>query len=166
MQQANEGNGERVRTPPPRLSIELVPSSSWYTNVRSEVSKAAWDSLRHACYRNAGHRCEICGGRGPQWPVECHELWEYDDAQGIQRLTGLTALCPECHRVKHFGLARVKGEQEQAGRWLMQVNGWTRREVHEYVQDAFRVWEQRSARAWKVDISWLDHREARPAPAE
>ena len=140
----------------PRLTIELVPSTSWFTNVRSLVSPEEWDRLRRATYRAAGHRCEICGGRGPQWPVECHEIWEYDERKHIQRLTGLIALCPSCHQVKHFGLARVNGKQEEAGRWLMHVNGWTRRQAYDYVQAAFALWEERSRVPWEVDISWLE----------
>jgi hypothetical protein len=31
---------------PTRLTVELVPSTCWYTNVRSNVSKAVWDRLR------------------------------------------------------------------------------------------------------------------------
>lgn len=139
----------------PRLTIELVPSTSWFENVRSLVSPGEWDALRKATYQAAGHRCEICGGRGSKWPVECHERWEYDETTRVQKLVGLIALCPDCHRVKHFGLARVKGEQEQAGQWLMKVNGWTRRQAYDHVQAAFALWERRSEGPWEVDISWL-----------
>ena len=58
-----------------KLTIELVPKTAWYKNVRSEVSKDRWDELRKECYRNANYKCEVCGGTGPKWPVECHEIW-------------------------------------------------------------------------------------------
>jgi hypothetical protein len=77
-----------------RLTVELVPSTCWYTNVRSNVSKAVWDRLRRRVAAEAGKRCEICGGRGRRWPVECHEVWHYDDATKVQRLERLVALCP------------------------------------------------------------------------
>src|SRR5207302_1396445 len=80
-----------------RLTVELVPSSCWYTNVRSHVPKTVWDRLRRQVAAEAGNRCEICGGRGRRWPVECHEVWEYDDDEKIQRLQRLVALCPACH---------------------------------------------------------------------
>lgn len=38
-------------------------------------------------------------------PVECHEVWDYDDDRKIQRLERRVALCPACHEVKHAGLA-------------------------------------------------------------
>ena len=58
-----------------RLTIELVPQTCWFSNVRSEVSAADWDRLRKLTSNAAGGRCEVCGGRGPRWPVECHEIW-------------------------------------------------------------------------------------------
>ena len=66
-----------------RLTIELVPESCWYSNVRSEVSKATWDVLRKAAYKKAGYVCEICGGKGPTYPVACHEMWSYDMDKGV-----------------------------------------------------------------------------------
>lgn len=70
------------------LTIELVPNTCWYSNVRSNVAKKDWDTLRYHTYKQASHRCEICGGVGQQHPVECHEIWDYDDQQHIQTLTG------------------------------------------------------------------------------
>ena len=64
-----------------KLTIELVPQSSWGNNLRSEanLSKGQWDKLRKESYRKANYKCEICGEKGPKWPVECHEIWHYDD---------------------------------------------------------------------------------------
>ena len=73
--------------------------------MRSNVSKAVSNRLRHQVAADAGDRCEICGARGRRWPVECHETWDYDDDRKIQRLQRLVALCPACHEVKHAGLA-------------------------------------------------------------
>ena len=98
----------------PRLQVELVPSTCWFSNVRDHVSKTDWDTLRKATYQKAGHVCEICGGRGPKWPVECHEIWHYDDESLTQTLKGLIALCPSCHETKHIGLAGLRGRVEIA----------------------------------------------------
>lgn len=139
----------------PKLTIELVPSTCWYSNVRSEVSKREWDAIRRAVYARAGHVCEVCGGVGPKWPVECHEVWEYDDWDYVQRLTRMVALCPDCHRVKHIGLAFVNGEEVEALTHLARVNGWTNEEAVNYADEAFAKWERRSKRKWKLDISIL-----------
>src|SRR3989344_4305266 len=74
------------------LTIELVPRSCWYSNVRSNVSEATWSRLKSLCFRAADYRCEICSNRGPHHPVECHEIWHYDDHRLIQRLDRLVAL--------------------------------------------------------------------------
>src|SRR5205823_6629265 len=81
----------------PLLTVELVPSTCWFHNVRSEVSTEDWDRLKQMASQRAGRRCEVCGRRGPRWPVEAHEVWEYDDEKHVQRLLGIVALCPACH---------------------------------------------------------------------
>ena len=79
------------------LTIELVPRTAWLVNVRSEVSKSEWDKLRRATYKAAGYRCEICNGKGHKHPVECHEVFEYDDEEKSQTLKRLIAICPKCN---------------------------------------------------------------------
>ena len=138
-----------------RLTIELVPQTCWFSNVRSEVSATDWDRLRKLTYEDAGNRCQVCGGRGPKWAVECHEIWHYDDQQYAQTLLGLIALCPACHEVKHMGLANVKGRGDIAARHLAKVNGWTRQETDCYVTDQFALWERRSKFQWTLNLEWL-----------
>jgi len=50
---------------------------------------AVGDRLRRQVPAEAGDRCDICGGRGRRWPVECHEVRDYDDQRKVQRLDGL-----------------------------------------------------------------------------
>lgn len=139
----------------PLLTIELVPRSTWSINVRSEIPKVEWDRIRREIYRKASYRCEICGGQGPKWPVECHEIWEFDPGKRRQVLVGLTALCPDCHRVKHFGFARINGKAEEAFRHLMKVNQWSQAEANQHVETAMDEWAERSELQWSVDFSWL-----------
>src|SRR5437588_2921912 len=98
-----------ILAPRTLLTVELVPSTCWFSNLRSELDKDDWDRLRHAVYERAGNYCEVCGQRGAQHPVECHEVWEYDDEHSVQRLSGLIALCPACHEAKHMGRASSMG---------------------------------------------------------
>ena len=140
-----------------RLTIELVPRTAWYSNVRSNVSRAEWDRIRRKCYESAKHRCEVCNGVGRKHPVECHEIWEYDDKTYTQTLKGLIALCPDCHKVKHPGLAQMKGEMNLVERQLMQVNGITNLEAKAAVNEAFVEWARLSQYEWKLDISYLDN---------
>jgi len=143
-----------------KLTIELVPRTSWYNNVRSNVSKERWDELRNHCYNKAGHKCEICGSTGKKQgfghDVECHEIWEYDEYHHVQRLVGLIALCPLCHKVKHAGLARVNGEEQLVLNQLMKVNNMGEYDAIDYLAESFTIWDERSVFEWNVDISWLD----------
>ncbi|AIW17427.1 hypothetical protein IX91_25560 (plasmid) [Vibrio tubiashii ATCC 19109] len=141
---------------PPRLSVELVPSSSWFDNVRSRVTPQEWSFLKKNTAKNAKYRCEICKGKGPKWPVECHEIWHYDDVRHIQTLLGLTALCPACHEVKHIGFTSLKGKELEATAHLALVNGWSYKGASDYVSYCFEIWRKRSEKNWEIDISWLE----------
>jgi len=140
----------------PRLTVELVPRSSWGNNLRSALTHAEWDKLRKAIYRRAGDKCEVCGSKGTRHPVECHEIWGYDDTAHVQTLQGLVALCPSCHEVKHFGRAEGFGHGERALRHLMTVNGWEEAETKAYLVRAFDLWARRSRYGWTVDLTWLE----------
>lgn len=138
-----------------KLTIELVPKTCWFSNVRAVVSKNQWKNIASQVYSKAYHLCEICGGIGPKHPVECHEIWHYDDKKLIQKLVGMIALCPDCHMVKHIGLAQIQNKGERAIRHLMKVNKINRSTAEQYVIDAFQMWGQRSSKQWKLDINHL-----------
>lgn len=138
------------------LIIELVPKSCWYSNVRSNVSKEEWDRIRKIVFDRAGRVCEVCGGRGRRWPVECHEMWMYDDERHIQKLVKLVALCPSCHEVKHMGLAGIRGRAGAAMAHLAKVNNWSMSDAQHYVDAAFETWHRRSRHQWTLDISYLN----------
>jgi Domain of unknown function (DUF5710) len=140
----------------PRLTIELVPKSCWYSNVRSEVTPQSWEILKKRTFKAANYRCEICGGRGNQHPVECHEVWDYDDTRHIQKLARLIALCPACHECKHIGFANVRGRGDIAAAHLASVNQWSVAVVGDYIGECFELWERRSQFKWSLDISCLE----------
>ena len=45
--------------PPLKLTVEMVPSSTWYNNMRKVVSQETWDTIRRSVYREYGYRCGI-----------------------------------------------------------------------------------------------------------
>jgi hypothetical protein len=137
------------------LTIELIPKTSWYKNVRSNVTEAEWEKLKKMTFRRAGYRCEVCGGRGDSWPVECHEIFAYDDEQHVQKLVRLVALCPACHEVKHIGLAGVHGRENAAKTHLAKVNNWSAGDAELYIEGCFEVWHRRSRHRWVLDLSYL-----------
>lgn len=141
------------------LTIELVPRTAWYTNVRSNVTRSEWDVIRKKCYREANYICEICGDNGKNQgfnhPVECHEIWEYDDNKHRQTLVGFISLCPFCHKCKHVGLAQIKGEEHIVIQQLQKVNNISRKKAEKMIDQAFEIWQQRSEFDWELDISYL-----------
>lgn len=137
-----------------KLGINLIPRTAWYKNLRSEFTKEEWDILRKDCYRKAGYVCEVCGGRGEQWPVECHEIWDFSE-WGVQRLVRLVALCPPCHKCQHPGLAQINGEFEDCVKHYMKVNGVDEETARDDFREAFKEWSERNKTSWELDISVL-----------
>ena len=137
-----------------KLTIEFVPQTSFYRNVRSEVDRETWDKIRRKAYREANYKCQICGGKGKQHPVECHEIWDYQ--KGTQKLIGFTALCPKCHQVKHFGLSQIRGLEEDCVKQIMEVNKISRKKADGYIAECWDIWADRSQQEWKLDITYLE----------
>lgn len=124
--------------------------------MRTLCSNETWDRLRKAAYAQAEYKCEVCGGKGPGHPVECHEIWHYDDENLIQTLIGLQALCPSCHEVKHMGLAESRGRGESAREHLARVNEWSSEDVGYYLEDAFEKHAARSTKTWTTKLTFLE----------
>lgn len=145
-------------TPPPRLSVELVPRGCAGENLRSILSADDWQSLRKLVSLSSAGRCSVCGGVGPEWPVELHEIWEYQDDSHTQRLAGLTTLCPACHESTHLGHAAQRGRERQALAHLAQANGWDMDRTRHYVSREMQRVRERSGYTWTQDLSWLSER--------
>ena len=152
----NESSPESPEQTQPKLTIEFVPKTCWFSNVRDHVSRETWQEIAATVAAKAGSRCEICGGRGPKHAVECHEVWYYDDKTQTQKLVRLIALCPDCHRVKHIGLAWRQGKDKEALAHLAKVNEWHITRAERYRRNMFDLWKRRSFFPWKLDLSYLD----------
>jgi len=138
-----------------KLQIELVPDSCWYSNVRSNVKTKQWDIIRKRIYQEAGYKCTICSGRGFRYPVDCHEIWVYDDENLTQKLDRFQALCPLCHEVKHLGLANVRGNGVRAFGRFIEINRLSIDTALEIKKAVFMQWKARSAKQWMLDIELL-----------
>ena len=139
------------------LYVDLIPSTSWFTNVRSCVDPGQWDALRSMVYRRAGQRCEICGadrGQGRN-RLEAHERWSYDTASSVQTLRRLIALCWSCHRTTHYGFGEVTGTADLAIAHLRAVNGWSAADAQAHIDTAYELWSLRSTRLWQLDLRIL-----------
>lgn len=143
----------------PKLTIELIPSTVFFSNVRSNIPKKDWDKLRKDSYEKAQNKCEICGdtgkNQGYKHDVECHEIWDYNYLTESQILTGLISLCPRCHQIKHIGRTFAIGKQAEAFNHIEKVNEWNHKEVVTYLAECFIEHKKKSKIHWKLDISIL-----------
>lgn len=146
----------RIAKPNTLLTIELVPETCWFSNVRDHVDADQWKTVKKTTFKNASYMCEVCGGVGDEHPVECHEIWDYDDTQKVQTLKGTIALCPSCHEVKHIGFANTRGRGAIAEAWLKQINQWSEQQTDAYIHQAFEVWKERSKKKWTLNLDWLN----------
>jgi hypothetical protein len=144
-----------ARTMKGRLTVELVPKTSWCDDVGALMEESTWDRVRRQVDSQAGGRCEICGGGDPGFLLECHEQWRFDDRTRLQTLERMIALCPDCHQVKHIGLATIQGQAVRARTHLARVNGWTLSQTETCIREAFRVWAQRSQGPWTANLEGL-----------
>lgn len=143
-----------------KLTVELVPKTCHYSNVRTMVTTKEWDVIRHLVYDKADNKCEICGdvgtNQGYKHRVECHEVWQYDESDYTQRLVGLVALCPTCHQVKHIGRARAIGKIYECYKQLSKINHWTKEMIEKHISEANEEYSVRSKVEWSLDISLLN----------
>lgn len=142
----------------PRLTLDVIPSTCHFSNLRTHMEPIYWDRIRRKVYRRARYVCEICGGVGDEHPVEAHEKWSYETAEqglGYQTLEAIEALCPACHEVKHYGLAQVRGRDRQARGHLARVNAWSPEEVREHIQREQELFVTRYQAVWDLDVSLI-----------
>ena len=140
-----------------KLKMELVPESCWWSNVRNNINKEDWNLIKKDTHIKPGYKCEICGETGDEWPVECHEKWEYNNEDRIQKLTGFISLCPNCHKVKHMGHTQILGRnfQIEAMKRFMNINSLSKKDARLYYDYAFQEWRERSKIGWNFDISYI-----------
>lgn len=144
----------RGSPPVPVLLPDMLPTSTWEANLRTELSESEWNRLRRFCYQAAGNTCIACGSRGEPH-VEAHESWRFDEDTGIQSLRGLMCLCPTCHKAKHLGFAQRMGILNQVYARLKWLNDWDDAQLNAQLQLAQERQESLSKRTWRLDLSFL-----------
>jgi len=89
--------------------------------------------------------------------MNLHEIWEYNDAEHVQKLEGFVLLCAMCHHVKHIGLAGIlanegKLDYDEVIEHFCKVNKCTKNDFEKQEKKAFDVWSKRSQYEWKQDF--------------
>lgn len=147
----------------PRLSVELIPETAFWKNVRSNVTRAEWRKCQAYARAKTDGGCIICGQRGREqgrnYDTECHEVFDYDEDEGVQTLVDIIPICPTCHAVKHLGRTREvasEAEWERVLIHLQRVNDWPDWKTEKYVVLQFQIWRARSMIDWKLDLGLLN----------
>jgi len=135
-----------------KLTLNLIPVTSWWKSARSKIKKSEWDTIRKKVYQQASYICEICGVKNVR--LDCNEVWEYQNNKQI--LVRLEAICRLCHLSQHMGFASVIGRGWEAKEHLKKVNNWSEEQTIIYIQEKFEEWEKRNKIEWVLDISFLD----------
>jgi hypothetical protein len=138
----------------PPLSVELVPEPCWWSNLRSNLPRQDWETLRRIVITAAGGDCEVCGVR-PRRSPHAHERWIYDEERHVQTLAHLVCLCQDCHESIHVGYANKNGRFEEATAHLMEINGWSKTELNAHLNEHYDAWERRNKISWKLDIDYI-----------
>jgi hypothetical protein len=149
------------RKRPLRLTIELVPSTVWFSSLYRLLPRDVWNDLKKETFSKEGYKCHICGSE--RGPLNLHETWDYDDDKRVQKLAGVHHLCDLCHKIKHIGfwchtddgMNKLKQEgitREDLKKHFCAVNGCARRTFFEHEDEAFEIFRKRSRRKWKQDF--------------
>lgn len=109
------------------LSFPPVAFNAAGQNIHSMFSRDTWDKIRKTNYRSTNHRCLMCGRKRGVFldnvldkdnkrhsPVDCHEIWKWDNKDnitGIQKLSRLIVVCVDCHMMFHEGFAIHKANE-------------------------------------------------------
>jgi hypothetical protein len=137
-----------------KLTIELVPETSWTNNVRKIVSTKQWDKIRKESYQKYNYKCGICNAEGR---LSCHEIWNYDEETHIQKLMGFIALCTPCHNIKHIGFSQILADEGKLDlnkliEHFCKVNNCNLDTYADHHEMAFSTWRERSKHDWKIDF--------------
>lgn len=142
-------------------TFDLLPQSTHYSNVRSNVTKSEWDKIRKQVYAESDYKCKWCGdtgfNQGRNHAVEAHEIFEFDEETQIQKLVDVVALCPRCHSTQHIGLANIRGTLDDVFKHFVKVARKTNLEaivIFEKTTQRFNRLNKISN--WKLDLKYLE----------
>lgn len=121
-----------------KLKIEPIPPSSWGKNMRKYTTTEEWSKIRKKVHVDYNYKCAICGNEKGESELECHEVWEYDDKNHIQKLIGLVSLCQMCHGVKHITSSHKFGlSEERFIKHFMRINNCERQAFYTHKKIVF-----------------------------
>ena len=138
-----------------KLSIELVPSSCWGSNLKAKLKQSDWDKIRKAAYAKEDMHCHICGDECTR--LNAHETWEFNEETHTQKLIDIIAVCGPCHNTIHFGRSINIGYAEEAKEQYLKVNDCDESVLERELEQAKLDFLRRSKiNDWKLDVSFVE----------
>lgn len=142
------------------LHVDMIPFSSFGASLSNLLAPDNWREIRKHSHRSAGYVCEICGEN--DGPIECHEVWSFDDVaviggKGVQTLLRMLSVCRCCHEMFHPGLASLRGRAAEVAARIKAVNCWTNREHDVVARHMNTIHAARSRKPWCLDLSLIAH---------
>jgi hypothetical protein len=129
----------------------LVPRPLWGINAHDLLDRESWQRMRRDTFSRDNLRCIICEQKRP---LECHEVFSYDDITGTATLVRLESRCADCHACNHLGrlLKRNPRGFKQALASIGRLNRISPPEVISLVQEAFKLHKSRT-RPWRTKVA-------------
>ena len=137
-----------------KLNFEIVPTGAWNNNLRTVLSRKAWDFVRKDAYERASGKCAICGKAVKR--LEAHEKWSYDKEKRLQKLEDVLGICHACHSVIHISRTQLLGFEDDAIKHFKKVNNCDYQGYINALSDATKQSVDLSTvDSWALDLSWL-----------
>ena len=137
-----------------KLDFEIMPSGAFGNNLRTVLSKSAWDFIRRDAYSRANGRCAICSR--PVKRLEAHEKWEFDKDKKVQKLVDVIGICHACHSVIHIARTQVLGFEDEAIKHFKKVNNCDYQGYINALSKATKISVDLSTvDSWALDLDWL-----------
>lgn len=135
------------------LYIDLIPSTSWFKNLRVIMPQVHWKELSRYIRERSYNQCEICGS---DLKLEAHERWSFDKKTRIQKLERIMCLCKICHLSVHIGLAGIIGATREVNENFSKIKGWNRDDLNTHIKEAKEKFRELSSIYWEVDFSMIE----------
>jgi hypothetical protein len=153
---------KKLRAPEPqavplKLEPQLVPRPLWGKSASQLFKKRAiWKRIRGDALQAANGACEVCQHIPNEIygdPLNCHEVWKYDDRLRTATLNAFKIHCVKCDSAAHIGMAIAYGAGDAAITQLAKVNGIQVEDAKAVVSKAMSVWRVRSKKEWTLRIA-------------
>lgn len=136
------------------LKLHLIPQTSFNCNLRNILGEK-WPELSRKIRNDHNRTCQFCGVKenaARRLYTHCHEVWEYDEKTGVQKLIGFECLCPDCHAVHHWEYSKIAGRNlKSLLRHACKVNKCSEEAFTTHIEEAKKLWLKRSSIEWKMD---------------